>query len=459
MLFFDLVPVGSTLPLVITVTTLAVTLLLLAYLNFKNFRSGWPLWRRNLLVMAGAAIFVVASSTALYNRVWEFVEPAEPPHGLAKLSLAHPPSMQLVQYQNLLVRLPDGRVWFDSLSGTAYDSYGGFPTWKFVWQSLAHPLRESLGPRQFLAGSNWVAATTEHMYFSWNDAKKRFLASDFMETVGIQPDGTLWLSDKPAANHWTPGNLHQFGSETNWRQVAQSRTSVVLLKSDGTLWCWGSFTNDFRQWLGLPTFTAYQIGANAGWQDLFTLVRVFARNTNGSVWTVNMNWKTGRDELVRATNFDEIISPTASRAFDNKTAFIRADGTLWLLNWYWDEKTRQMVGTGSLQVGKENDWRAVAVNFGQMVAIKSDGSLWRWPFAQEWNVSEEELKLATQETPVRLGIHNDWVALANTGEDVITLAADGSLWLWPDREHYEQYSPLKLPKQPGLLGNIFSTQP
>ena len=72
---------------------------------------------------------------------------------------------------------------------------------------LKHPLPESIGPQQFLAGSNWVAATTERMYFDWNDSGKHFSASDFMETVGIQPDGTLWISDKPEQNKWTPGTI------------------------------------------------------------------------------------------------------------------------------------------------------------------------------------------------------------------------------------------------------------
>jgi len=35
-------------------------------------------------------------------------------------------------------------------------------------------------------------------------------------------------------------------------------------------------------------------------------------------------------------------------------------------------------------------------------------------------------------------------------------AADGSLWLWPDRERYEESTLLKLPKQPQPLGNVFS---
>ncbi len=67
--------------------TIIVTLLWLAYLNFKNFRDGWPLWRRNILGITGALVFIAVSSAALYNRAWEVFEPAEPAHGPAKLSL------------------------------------------------------------------------------------------------------------------------------------------------------------------------------------------------------------------------------------------------------------------------------------------------------------------------------------------------------------------------------------
>jgi hypothetical protein len=70
-------------------------------------------------------------------------------------------------------------------------------------------------------------------------------------------------------------------------------------------------------------------------------------------------------------------------------------------------------------------------------------------------MSQEQLILIAQEPPTRLGIHNDWVAIASAWEDVVALAADGSLWLWPDHEQYERYTLLKLPKQPQFLGNVF----
>jgi alpha-tubulin suppressor-like RCC1 family protein len=89
-----------------------------------------------------------------------------------------------------------------------------------------------------------------------------------------------------------------------------------------------------------------------------------------------------------------------------------------------------------------------------MVALKADGSLWEWHYIRRWDMSQEQIALATQESPTRLGIHSDWVAVANTWADVITLAADGSLWLWPDRYQYETQTLLKLPKQPQYLGNV-----
>jgi hypothetical protein len=448
-------PVQFILPLVIGIPTLIVTLLWLAYLNFKNFRDGWPLWRRNLLGFAGALVFILATTAALYHRAWEFFEPAEPSHGPAKLSLANPRALQMVQYRNLLVRLPDGRVWFDGLDDSYRDYYDDAIRWKYLWRTVTHPLPESIGPQQFLAGSNWVAATTERLYLSWNVKGKQFFASGFMDTVGIQPDGTLWISENPQQTNWTAGTLRQYGSETNWRQLAQSRTSVVLLKSDGTLWRWGSVTNEFHKWPGLLAFKPYQIGTNSDWQELFTLVGIFARRADGRVWHLNVNWNTGRDELNRLTNLDEIVSQTTSRVGDVATAFVRADGTLWRLNRYWDEKTRQTIGTGILQVGKENDWRAVAVNYGRMVALKSDGSMWQWHFPNPWEMSQEQLILTVQAPPTRLGIHNDWVAITGAWEDVIALAADGSLWLWPDRQEYERFNLLKLPKQPQFLGNVF----
>ena len=458
-IFHGFLPAQRLLPMILAVPTLIITLLWLAYLNFKNFRPGWALWRRNLLGFAGAVIFVIVMSSALYNRVWEVLEPAEPAHGPAKLSLANPPSIQMVQYYNLLVRLPDGRVWFDRLGDSAadYDHNEGPIRWKHLWQLLAHPLPESIGPQRFASGSNWVTVVTGFVFLGNRNSNITESLWGYLDTVGLQPDGSLWVSDKSQNDKWSSENMQRFGDETNWQQVAVSRSSLALLKSDGTLWQWGfwgaSPNTSGEIWPGLRAFTPVQIGTNSDWKELFSLggLFVYARQADGRVWRLDDKNLLAIQEMGRAPNFDEIIFKTASSMGQNYLAFVRPDGTLWVLNRYWDETRRLLKGTGVLQVGNENDWRAVAVHYDMMVALKAEGSLW------QWNFREGNIVHAVKDSPTRLGIHNDWVAIKGSGSDVIALAGDGSLWLWPDINYYDSDALLiKLPKQPQPLGNIFS---
>lgn len=456
MLFFDSLPINTVLPLLIAVPTLIATLLVLAYLNYKNFRDGWFLLRRSLLVLASATVFVATSSVVIHNRAWEIFKPIEPAHGAAKFSTANPPSLKVVQYQSVLVRLPDGRVWFDCLDDASLYRFDGNPLrWKWIWRTVANPLRESLGPRQFLAGSNWVTASTEQVYFGRFalPSGKITESQGYFDTVGIQPDGTLWVSEMPEPGQWRAGVLHQYGAETNWQQLVQNRTSVVLLKRDGTLWRWGCVTNEWtdwaNQWPGLRVLTPKQIGMDNDWKDLSSRGATFARKADGSVWSVGVNWKTGKNELSRLTNYDEVDLQTLSRTGDESVAFVRPDGTLWVINRNWDIRTGRMTGSGIRQVGTENCWRAVALNWRTLVALKNDGSLWQWKLKEGFPVNSIDA------APMRLGIHDDWLAIASTGYDgVIALAADGSLWLWPDKNSFNNELLMKLPKQPKYLGNV-----
>jgi len=466
MMFFDSLSVNSILPLLITVPTLIVTLLWLAYLNFKNFRDGWPLWRRNLLGFAGAFVFIVVATAALYNRAWEVFEPAEPAHGPAKFSLSNPPVFMNDVDDNLLVRLPDGRVRFDYLhpygsflyENGPHSYFGGLKT---TWYLMIHPLPKSAGPRLFISGSNWVSATTRHVD-QWTrevHSGTGYVAHvvGYLDTVGIQSDGTLWISAKSDPKFWTADKLTRFGDETNWQQQRRSYdpASVLLLKKDGTLWRLGTNRFDWRdwpqKWPGLRAFKPCQIGTNSDWNKISAAggYGFLAQKFDGTTWAVRIN-RDGKDEMKPETKFDQIPLENFSRAGDQFGACVRTNGTLWL----WGE----LLGHGHnlpefemLQSGKETNWVSVAVTWNwMMVALKSDGTLWKW----DWNYHPFSVEFTAP--PTRLGIHNDWVAIVGTDDGVVSLAADGSLWFWPDRRSYQYRSPLlRLPKQPQFLGNVF----
>ena len=405
-------------------------------------------------------MFILIASAALYNRVWEMVEPAEPPHGPAKLSLAQPQTLHCDNWYNLLVCLPDGRVWFGDLRYEVPASNASRLKW--FWHYLLSPLPISSGMQRFV-GSNWVASTVRHVDFygyskpALSQTKNHVVG--YLDTVGIQKDGTLWISDASKNGDWNGKRMSRFGGETNWQQLVRAQYEVLLLKNDGTLWGWGpghfDWSNLLTNWPSLHAYRPHQIGTDTDWKEIYTSWNNHARKADGSVWSIRESDRSFQDELHLETNLDQVSLPTLSQGF-GEMAYVRPDGTLWMR---WLQQGKDMYYTDFVRVGTETNWTSVALNEEKMVALKSDGSLWEWRFFNHWNLSQRELAAAAQQPPARLGIHSDWVAIANTWQAVIALAADGSLWLWPNREHPGQSSLLKLPKQPGFLGNVFSPQP
>jgi len=460
--FFGITPWHSLLPVIIAIPVIVATLFWLAWLNFKTIHEDRRMWWRNIFWISGALVFIVVSSATIYNRAWEVFEPAEPPHGAAIFSLSNPPKLVGENNEDIHVRLPDGRIWFDSLGY----NYGNYPSQlKEMEIALLRPLPESDGPSQFMDGSNWVSASARRV--DWWDPRGAATPSEFVhvtgyhDTVGVQADGTLWISSKAVPEIWTGDKMVQFGVESNWKQVARSSPGFLLLKTDGTLWRWGDTNrvDSSQSQTNWPTVRAdkpYQIGTNSDWKEILQVPWTsFAKKADGSVWSVTLDdYKTGKDELKHATNLDQVPFQTLSLSSNGERACVRPDGTLWMS---WDfYKNGNEIYSDFVQIGRETNWIAVDVMWNGMAALKSDGSLWKWNFPENPPADATNIPL------VRMGIHNDWIAIANTWGGVVALAADGSLWLWPI-VNYEQYDNgpmdfalLKLPKQPEFLGNVFA---
>src|SRR5262249_1902145 len=88
-----------------------------------------------------------------------------------------------------------------------------------------------------------------------------------------------------------PDKLVQFADETDWQAVVWDRSSrsVVLLKTNGTLWRWG--TNHFDshlKWEGLRSFVPYRLGTNSDWSEILAsenLICVWKQN--GEAWVIS----------------------------------------------------------------------------------------------------------------------------------------------------------------------------
>ena len=429
------------------VPVLLLALLALAAWNFQQIRTGWQMWRWNFFVLALALALAVTATSAIYHRAWEKLTPFEPPHGAARLSLANPASLN-APWDGLSVRLAGGKIWmnFFTPSPTAFSPFA----------VLLGNFKITMDDGRFISGSNWL--TVQRASFGW---------------LGLKTDGSLWVSEKPwLRNQWqndrwlfnqdTWQHLVPFGNETNWNSFTPAGLSVLLVKNDGTLWRWGVSTNfDFKHhsWPGLRAFTPYRLGTNSDWaavlQNSPDDYQAFLRKVDGSLWTTSESWSTNGQKLLELEP-GFIVRSVKNLGRDKLHSFarvshgllynvgVRADGTFRI----WADESLDKVSLKGMhygnyewfptdrQIGDGTNWIAVAGSGEKIVTLKDDGSLWLWNFHFNYRraITWETDRLAheIQNTrPVRLGTHSDWIAISGGWGNVTALAADGSLWFWP----------------------------
>lgn len=457
--------------------TLVITFLWLTERNFRRASESWRMWRRNVLALAAVFAGIVAVTTAVYHRAWELITSIEPAHGPARLTRDQPPRLFSNGGSALAVVSPNGNLWADHIAhlpGRLFLSFGE--------QTGIRRGGKWIGLSGFpiIAGSNWADAV-----------------AGYTKTVAIRADGTLWVSEKPRQPWYHEGQppveeadrLVRVGTHTNWQSALRegySMTSLVLLKQDGTLWRWGTNSSSFshkNQWPGFRTFEPYRLGEESDWTEAASSVfNVYVWKRDGSAWVINprvAGTSSGtRKEIAgieRVRSLDHIKWRSLGGGLIWWQAGVREDGTLWV----WNSTFQGAPGVGEglttelVQVGKENDWLAVAGDFRSLAALRADGTLWAWsledlrregiikfPFQPGANKQSgiQTNAVAATRSPRRLGAHDDWVAVGGAMGGIVSLAADGSLWYWwsrgDDGQNFDQ--PMLAPsRRPDKIGNIF----
>jgi ABC-type transport system involved in cytochrome c biogenesis permease component len=196
----------------------------------------------------------------------------------------------------------------------------------------------------------------------------------------------------PAASIHTVGNLlHapapvQLGTNENWIALDSTGDVILAIRSDGTLWGWGSQQN-IGSGLGASLSGVTQICLETNWTG-FTRVfgTLMAQNRAGELWL---------PLTVPAT-----ASPSA---------------------WTSIRTLGQLVFT-QISTNQPTQPPPVIAPALSRYEIHSDGTLWTVPF---------KLYLTTNVIPAyQVDPHTNWIAVATTGSTSFGLTADGTLWTW-----------------------------
>jgi alpha-tubulin suppressor-like RCC1 family protein len=267
--------------------------------------------------------------------------------------------------------------------------------------------------------------------------------------LAIKTDGTLWSWGSNTKGQLGLGNTtdysspKQIGALTTWATIAAGGYFSIAVKTDGTLWSWGY--NNIGQ-LGLNNLTSYsspkQIGALTAWSKMSTgSNQTLAIKTDGTLWAwgYNAGFSFGVLGLGNLTNYSSPKQVGAltnwsavSTALSNSVA-VKTDGTLWT----WGRNNYGSLGLGNTtnysspkQVGALTAWSTVTTTeTGATLSIKTDGTLWSWGSGQ----FSGQLGLGNTtnySSPKQVGALTNWSTLSAQSGRFFVLARKTNGTLW-----------------------------
>ncbi|MEP7706812.1 hypothetical protein ABKW31_22680, partial [Paraglaciecola sp. 25GB23A] len=285
-------------------------------------------------------------------------------------------------------------------------------TWKSIASGTAHNLAINSDGTLWAWGANYQrqlgADTSGHILTptkistdnTWTQvsASGSWGSTPSGQNFALKVDGTLWSwgnnSYGQLGHGYGADSIQelptQVGIDTDWFSVAAGRTHTIAIKTDGTLWAWGS--NSLGQ-LGLGS-------AN-----------------NGSYISPT---RVGVD-----TSWTQIV------AGDSFTLAIKSDGSLWS----WGANNSGKLGHGTLenkttpvQVGVKKDWRTVKAGDNHVIAIKFDGTLWAWGLNSTGQLGTSDTLDRLE--PYRINDETNWAYVSAGSSYSFAIKMDGTRWGW-----------------------------
>lgn len=269
----------------------------------------------------------------------------------------------------------------------------------------------------------------------------------FSHTTSVKSDGTLWAWGSNTNGRLGDGTVVaksspvQIGGLTNWYQVSAGSAFVSAIKTDGTLWAWGyNFNGQLGTSNTISRSSPVQVGALTTWASIGTgNTHNLAVKTDGTLWVwgsdSNGNLGLGTLDVARS-------SPTQVGALTNweKTAggndvssAVKTDGTLWM----WGINTNGQLGDNTVgrklspvQVGALTTWSEVSPGGSHTLAVKTDGTLWSWGKNSQGQLGTNESTLNYKSSPVQIGALTNWSNVSGRVNSSIASKSDGTLWTW-----------------------------
>ena len=236
---------------------------------------------------------------------------------------------------------------------------------------------------------------------------------------------------------------------TNWKTVSAGGYHTAAIKTDGTMWSWGSGT---RGELGNNSTTSRSspvqtISGGTTWRSVSasghnagdSLSHTAATKTDGTLWT----WGSAASGRLGNNSLDNRSSPVQTIAGGNNwqsvsagashTAATKTDGTLWT----WGSGASGRLGHNSTNnrsspvqtISGGTNWRTVSAGLGHTSSTKTDGTLWSWGLGTSGQLGNNTV--TNTSSPVQtISGGNTWRSVSASRYHTAATKTDGTLWTW-----------------------------
>jgi alpha-tubulin suppressor-like RCC1 family protein len=276
-------------------------------------------------------------------------------------------------------------------------------------------------------------------------------------TVAVKTDGTVWawgynntgqLGDDTLTKRPAPVQVKgqgAVGSLTDVDAVAAGGNHTAALKTDGTVWAWGSNgAGQLGDGTTTPARTPVQASGLTGAGGLAAGgSHTVAYKTDGTVWAwgLNANGQIGDATITDRSSPVQVSGLIGALAIAGGSAHSvapKSDGAVWA----WGDNSFSAIGDGTstdrlIPVQSVGITGATAVAAGRYhtLALKSDGTVWAWGVNTYGQLGDGTTSGHTTATQVRGPGGVGWltgVSAIAAGDyfSVAVVAADGSVWAW-----------------------------
>ena len=280
----------------------------------------------------------------------------------------------------------------------------------------------------------------------------QFVSSGKYNMSAIKTDGTLWvwglntdgqLGDTTRTHRSSP--VQTIAGGTTWKQVSSGFATTSAIKTDGTLWIWGH--NSYGQ-IGDTTRTARSspvqtIAGGTNWKQVSSdgsSFNVAAVKTDGTLWLWGSNTSGQLGDTTRTHRSSPIQTIAGGTTWIQvslgaaSVATIKTDGTLWT----WGTNSTGILGDGTVTsrsspvqtIAGDTTWKEVNNGGTNNIAIKTDGTLWVWGWNDQGQLNDGTLIHRSSPVQTVAGGTNWKKAVIGNKRYVMALKTDGTLWTW-----------------------------